>query len=79
MPDFTYRRNERGIVVRSDGVLIPEHDPENISFKLLQEWLAEGNELNPEPPEGWVTGPDEPPGGWITDPNPPTPQPRDGR
>jgi hypothetical protein len=44
-PVFTYSRNKRGIIVRSDGALIPEHDPNNAAFKFYKAWEAKGGKL----------------------------------
>jgi hypothetical protein len=50
--DFTYTRNERNVIVRSDGVLVFEH-PDDPVYRLYLAWVDDGNEpppLNPDPP-----------------------------
>ena len=41
--EFTYKINSRGIIHRiEDDIFIP-NDPNNIAYKIYQEWLSEGN------------------------------------
>lgn len=83
MVDYTYSRDKRGIVVRSDGALIPENDSANPATILFREWLADGNAL-PSPlieDGGFENYPhtEPPPPGVIPEPPPQEVIPPDGR
>ena len=43
--EFTYSKRKDGVIVRSDGALIPEHQKDNITTKLYLEWLKGGGKL----------------------------------
>jgi hypothetical protein len=58
--DFTYSRNDLGYLLRSDGIVILEDDPENISYILYQKWIDLGNEPIPgAAPPNWPHTPVE--------------------
>jgi hypothetical protein len=44
-----YLLTNSGYVLRDDGLLIPK-DPENTDYKLVLDWIAEGNTLEQEAP-----------------------------
>jgi hypothetical protein len=72
--DFTYSRNNLGYLVRSDGIVVLEDDPENISYMLYQEWIGLGNEPIPgAPPPNWPHTPVE-----VSPEQPLPPDPGDG-
>lgn len=40
---YSYSRNAQGILVRSDGVFVPEDNPNNGTYLLYRQWVAAGN------------------------------------
>ena len=40
--DFSYSKRKDGVIVRSDGVMIPLHEPDNICTQHYQEWVKGG-------------------------------------
>jgi hypothetical protein len=54
--EFSYFYDGTNILTRSDGVFVPENDPNNAVYRMYLRWLDEGNEPPPlnditEPPE----------------------------
>ena len=81
-PHYTYERNDQGIVQRSDGALVPEHEPDNPVTKIYQDWLKENQpppelteeqkrrehaRLHPPMPDTHVEGPQGHRAGWNED------------
>lgn len=56
---YSYTRNEQDFIIRSDGIYVPENDPNNIVYHLYLHWLELGY---PAPPKKY---PDRPPAQWI--------------
>ena len=72
--DYSYSRNDLGYLVRNDGVVVLEDDPENISYILYQAWIGLGNEPIPgAPPPNWPHVPPQ-----VSPEQPLPPDPGDG-
>jgi hypothetical protein len=59
--NFFYSLHWTGDPLRSDGALIPLHQPDNPATKLYLEWLAAGNNPHPAPPPPPPPDPPPPP------------------